>query len=559
MLLVLLALTACAPATPAATRAGPAERPAAPKVLTIAIQREPNILHRTLTTGVPSVGGVNQTFHIPHDYLVVANDTGGFQPVLALENIALDRGTWRVNPDGSMETTWKLHPNAKWHDGTPFTAEDMVFSLQVYKDPEIPNGIGRPLAFMASASAPDPHTFTIHWSETYVQADDVTGLIPMPRHLLAEQYATDKANFPNSTRFTTDFVGLGPYKLVRWEPGSHLEFSRFDEYYRGRPQLDTVLVRFITDPNAMVAAILAGTVDVLLPIGVDLDAALEVQKRWEGTGNQVILNPSGRLRHLELQHRLEFMQPRNGFVHAGVRQAFFGAIDRRTLVDVITQGAAPIADSYYQPTHELRPLVESAIPQFRTDLAAAQRLLAEQGWARGADGTLVHQSDGERFEILLYGSNSPFVEKEQNVIADGWKALGAQVNFHIIPTALGGDREYRSKLPGAGLNGAPSESFYTGRLHSRTITSPASRWNGDNRGGYSDPRVDALLDRIAATIPLDQRLPLHHQLLAIQIGEVALMPLYWDIDPALALKSVRGVAKKSGSVATWNMWEWDKV
>src|SRR5688500_6105996 len=133
-MLVLIALTACAPSTPA-NPARSAERPAAPKILTIAIQREPNILHRTLSTGVPSVGGVNQTFHIPHDHLVVANDTNGFQPVLATDNISVERGTWRVNPDGTMETTWKLHPNVKWHDGVPFTAEDMVFSLHVYKDP----------------------------------------------------------------------------------------------------------------------------------------------------------------------------------------------------------------------------------------------------------------------------------------------------------------------------------------------------------------------------------------------------------------------------------------
>jgi len=67
----------------------------------------------------------------------------------------------------------------------------------------------------------------------------------------------------------------------------------------------------------------------------------------------------------------------------------------------------------------------------------------------------------------------------------------------------------------------------------------------------------ALLDRIVAAIPLTAGV-LHRELLQIQIGEVALMPLYWDIDPALALKGVNGVAKKSGSVTTWNMFEWDK-
>ena len=55
------------------------------------------------------------------------------------------------------------------------------------------------------------------------------GLTPLPRHLLESLYVNDKANFINSTRFSTDWVGLGPYKLTRWEPGSHLELDRFDD------------------------------------------------------------------------------------------------------------------------------------------------------------------------------------------------------------------------------------------------------------------------------------------------------------------------------------------
>src|SRR5262245_55653803 len=143
----------------------------------------------------------------------------------------------------------------------------------------------------------------------------------MPRHLLEDMYRNDKANFASSPRFTSEFVGLGPYRLVAWEGGVHMDVTRFDDYFMGHPPLDRVGGRFLGERNTMVANILSGAVDVLRPIGVELEAALEVKRRWEGTGNQVTSESSSRLRHLEIQHRADYEQPRNGFTRTGVRQA----------------------------------------------------------------------------------------------------------------------------------------------------------------------------------------------------------------------------------------------
>jgi peptide/nickel transport system substrate-binding protein len=96
------------------------------------------------------------------------------------------------------------------------------------------------------------------------------------------------------------------------------------------------------------------------------------------------------------------------------------------------------------------------------------------------------------------------------------------------------------------------------RLHTRNVTSEANRWVGSNRGGYSNPRVDDLLDRMVVTIAPAERLALHHELLREQMGDVALMPLYWDLDPILMLKGVRGVATPSGAVNLANILQWDK-
>src|SRR6185436_20893684 len=103
----------------------------------------------------------------------------------------------------------------------------------------------------------------VHWSAPFVDADQGPGLAPLPKHLLEEAYRTDKASFSASPYLSAEFVRLGPYKLTRWERGSHLELARFEGYWRGVPPLDTVVVRFLNDPNTMVANVLAEAVDVV--------------------------------------------------------------------------------------------------------------------------------------------------------------------------------------------------------------------------------------------------------------------------------------------------------
>jgi peptide/nickel transport system substrate-binding protein len=553
-------LAGCVPSGPSSREASlPApERSAAPKSLTIGIQREPVGFNSELQPGVTSAGGATQVLPIVHDYLVVEEVHDVYVPRLATSMIALEDGSWRMNPDGTMETTWRLRPEARWHDGARFTADDLVFAFAVYKDPEIPNQVGGVLNYMTAVTAPDSYTLVVHWSQPYVRANEAAGLTAIPKHLLEESYLADRPSFPNSPRFTTEFIGLGPFRLLHWEPGTSMEFARFDDYFVGRPRLDRVLVRFLSDPNTMIANILAGSVDVLLPTGVDLDAAVEISRRWEGSGHQIFYPSSGSLRHLEIQHRLEYEKPRHSTSVRAVRQALYHAIDRAMLVETVTHSLSPSADSWFPPNHALRPQLEASIPQFPYDPVRAQQIMAQAGWSRGGDGVLVHTESGERFEIQVYGSQVASVGPEQGVIGDGWKTIGAQVAPYVIPSALGGDREFRSKLSGAGLNGTPTDAFYTDRLHSRYITSPANRWIGGNRGGYSNPAVDVLLDRLIVTVDSTQRIALHRELLGEQMGDVALMPLYWDIRPTLALRDVRGIRKPLGSNMTWNIWEWDR-
>jgi len=551
-----LLLSACSPgverggAAPAVS--GGQEQPRGPKILTIGIGREPTVFSNDLVTSTESAGGLTPLKQIPQNNLVIQNDRFAWVPQVAAEQISTDRGTWKVNADGTMETTWKLRPNVKWHDGTPFTSADLVFALGVYKDPDLPNRSRSAARLMQSFSAPDPHAFVVQWSEIYSYADRAPSLEPLAKHLLEAVYLNDKANFTNSPLLRAEYVGLGAYRLMRWEPGSHLEFSRFDDYYLGRPQLDRVIARLIPDANAMVASVLAGTIDVLVDVNVDLDAAVEVQRRWEGTGNQVFFVPSGGVRWLDIQHRPELARPANGLTYVLVRQGFAHATSRERLVEVMTHGFSQVADSWIRPTDEIRPQVEDAIRKYPYDLGRGQQLLTEVGWVRGPDGILVHQPSGERFEIEIRATQSGDAETFMNVIGDDWKTMGAQVTLYEIPGALTSNNEFRAKFSGVTHVSPNLDTLVANYFHSRFNASAENRWVG-SRAGYVNARQDMLSDRFNAAIAPADRLAALRDLLREVTTNLPLIPLYWGIDSAFAVAGVTGV--KGGSA--WNVHEWD--
>ena len=198
-LAILVAAGACAPVNaPTQPDRSAASEPAAaaPKTVTIGMQREVEFL-------VPGMGGRDGTDTaavrpISHETLVAQDETGRWAPRLAPDVISLETGTWQTNADGTMDTTWRLRPDLRWHDGTPFTADDLLFAFEVYKDPEITTPDGQAKRLMESSAAPEPRTVVIHWSEVYVSANRAQNLIPLPRHLLEEPFRTNREAFFNN-------------------------------------------------------------------------------------------------------------------------------------------------------------------------------------------------------------------------------------------------------------------------------------------------------------------------------------------------------------------------
>src|SRR5438094_303868 len=125
-----------------------------------------------------------------------------------------------------------------------------------------------------------------------------------------------------------------------------MEIARFDRYYQRRPPLDRMLVRFILNTNTTVANALAGAVDVLTPPTIDTDAAFELRRRWEGTGNTVRIEPVSRFVYGELQFRPEFARPANAVFNRTVREALYRALNRAGYAEVMSLGLASTANRF---------------------------------------------------------------------------------------------------------------------------------------------------------------------------------------------------------------------
>jgi peptide/nickel transport system substrate-binding protein len=552
---ILVVLSAACAAPPQGTGGEKAPAPSAsPKVLRIGAQREPDSFLR------PGSQGQERILDIAHAHLVVPTERAELVPRLAEEAPSLERGTWRLNPDGTMETVWRLRASAKWHDGRPMTADDLVFAFELHGNRSFAVSPPRPFRFMDSVAMVEAHTLSIRWKETYALATD-SELLPYPRHILAPLVDDSLERFHNSPHWAGEFIGLGPYRLVKWESGSHMEFSRFDDHFLGRPKLDTVLYTFYPDVNALIANILSGAVDLHMPVVLDAQQALDVQRRWEGTGNRVLVGPDGRMEFIGAQLRpdSEVVVKPGALRDIRVRQALYRGLDRNELAQAVFFEYAKVADSWVPPDDPRRqvPVFRDAVVQYPYDPTRAQRELEEVGWPRGSDGIRVNAA-GERFELELRHTPTGASEAKLNITADIWKRIGVQANPFIVAPQRTADREYRSLHPGWEFTSTTYVFFDTSRLHTSDIGTAANRYAGGNKGAYSNPQMDALIDRLAVTIPADQRTAISAEMLRLGLAELPVLPLYWEVGVTTVAKKVKNVLPPNiRQQHGWNLPDWD--
>src|SRR5205823_5608251 len=205
------------------------------------------------------------------------DETFARHPWLADAVPTIENGLWQVLPDGTMATTWRIKAGATWQDGTPLTADDVRFTIDVYRDRSLGLAPVRGLDLVGGVDQPDAQTAVLQWRQPFITADSffsagVTGLGAsmwlLPRHLLEQPLRENPDNFLGLPYWQGEFVGAGPFKMQGWSTGSSVTLVANDDYVLGRPRLDRIEVRFFTDRGPLVAGLLAGTLQISLGRGL---------------------------------------------------------------------------------------------------------------------------------------------------------------------------------------------------------------------------------------------------------------------------------------------------
>lgn len=553
--LVALVLGCATPQPSAGSLPGQVAEPARIKRVTAAVMSDPITLNTTVSQGVANLPGIDALEQLVNAGMVVEDDQGTVHAQLAQAVPTLENGLWKLSPDGRMETTWRVRDGSQWHDGAPFSSSDLVFTVRVGQEREVP-AFGNPVyAWVERVSAPDPATITIAWKQPYIEADRMfmrTLAYPMPKHLLEASYEEDRSSFAQLPYWGRDYVGAGPFKVREWIPGSHLLLGRHDQYPLGRPHIAEIEVRFVPDPNTLMANVIAGAAEVTIGRGLSIEQALQVRDQWrDGTiaitvnGWQVIFP--------------QMLSPNPAVVaETPFRRALLHSVDRQAMVDSLMAGLTGVAHHLVLPREPEYQPISGRVARYDYDPRKATQLIEGLGYAKAADGSF-RDAAGQRLAVELRTVSTDIAQKSTFATADAWQRVGVGVETVVIPAARQGDLHYRALYPGFQLFNQPNDLSAIPNFHSSKVPVQENGYVGPNYARYGHPSLDALVDRYHVTIPRQERAEVVGQLLTEMADQLhVLMPLFYNGQPTVVGNRLVGVtAGGRRSTQTWNAHLWD--
>ncbi len=459
----------------------------------------------------------------PHFLNVAPNNNAAWQIFDALVNV--DANT-RLVPGLAVSwravdaTTWefKLRKGVKFHDGSDFTAEDVVFSLE--RPATLSASPGPFTSFVKPIVAKkivDPWTLRLKTAQPYAMLPHDLDSIFIVSKKAAAGASTEDFNSGKAT------IGTGPYKLVRFARGDRIELVRNDAYWDGQngklASWDKVTLRILPEDTARIAALLAGDVDAIENIPTaDLTRLkanpafrLEQKVSWR----TLFLHLDQYREHPpHLSDKSGKPLAKNPFMDARVRLALSKAINRKAIVERVMEGNAVAAGNLVSPP------VFGHVPELKPeayDPAGAKTLLAQAGYPDG-------------FALTLYAPNNRYVNDEQlaQTLAQMLARVGIQTRVETLPASVYFAKaragEFSCALLGWGS--------FSGDLALRALIAtpdPVAGYGAWNWGHYSNPKVDAMLKQDFATLDDARREALAREAARLALKDVPLILLHHQL------------------------------
>ncbi len=475
--------------------------PAAAQNLTIAIGGSPTSLDPHFYNASPNISLTQHLF----DRLVEQDATARLRPMLAESWRAIEPTVWE----------FKLRPGVKWHDGRDFTADDVAFTLE--RVPTVRNSPGSFAGLIRAITrveVVDPLTLRFHTAAPHPL---------LPTELASIQIISRHAGTGAETEqynAGTAAVGTGPYRLSAYRSGDRTEFTRNDAYWGGAQPWARVSYRFVANDAARTAALLAGDVDLIDQVPSSDLARLRRDQR-------VSLHEIQGLRLIYLMPNYNRVEDplfvtdndgrplaRNPFHDVRVRRAMSIAIDRQALADRVMEGTAKPTGQWLPPgSFSYNP----DVPVPAHDPDGARRLLADAGFPQG-------------FRITLHAPNDryPNDARTAQAVAQMWTRIGVRTEVQTLPwstyAARNSRQEFNMRMGGWGS--VTGEASYMLVNIFGTYDREARR-GAANSSRYSNPALDALTARAAATLDDTQReAMLREAVKIVTVDDVAMLPLF---------------------------------
>jgi len=381
----------------------------------------------------------------------------------------------------SVTLVFDLDPRARWQDGAPVTARDVVFTMERARNRSIAPRLADLLRHVAAVTAEGERRVVFRFTHPYAEQlyDATFHVAPLPSHLLD----TIPADALSRSGFAANPIGSGPYRWARSVSGEFVELGGNHSFFLGKPKIDRVIVQTAADPDARVNLMLSGQADAMDNIPPPQD---NIRRMAADSSLRLIPVPSPALGYLlfNQRDRRDRQRPHPILGDIRVRRAIGLALDRRLLVRVVlgSYGEVP-----YGPASPILWIRHGAPQPARQDLAQARRLLAEAGWKdTDGDGTL--DRDGRSLSLTMLLPNTSAIRKQMSVLVqEQLRGIGVKLELQQVDIAVWGERRTAGDfdIDFAAVSQDPSP---TG------LTQSWSCNGGNNVARYCNPLVDSLME-----------------------------------------------------------------
>ncbi len=396
--------------------------------LRLLLWQGPTLLNPHFATGTKDQEGCRPFY----ESLARYDADGVLVPVLAAE--IPSRANGGIAADG-LSTTWKLKKNVNWHDGQPFTADDVVFNWQYATDPASGAFSTGFYANVKSIERIDASTVRVNFVKPTPIWDRACNIWLIPKHVFSAYMGAKSREAPANLKP----VGTGPYKFVAFTPGDLVRGEANMNYYLpNRPFFDTIEIKGGGDATSAARAVLqTGEFDYAWNVQVEDNVLKQMETGGKG---QMVFKPSGNPESIFLNaadpwtevdgERANVKTKHFAFSDPAVRKAFGLLVDRRSVQDfVYGRAAAATANALNNPVQYNSKAI---VAEFNVDKANA--LLDGAGWKRGADG--VRAKDGKRLKLVFQTSINSVRQKVQAIVKQACAKAGIEIELKTVQASV---------------------------------------------------------------------------------------------------------------------------